>query len=110
MMAGYNDLPHPKTDDITLTGVLFALSDPDRLAIARQLREGPTTAVNCMIADPPMPKSTKSHHMKVMREAGVIQSTPEGRQRILELRRGDLDTRFPGLIDAILDAGGESAE
>jgi DNA-binding transcriptional ArsR family regulator len=98
------DLPHPDRDAITLEGVLFALSDSERLAIARELRTGPLDAVNCVPWDPSMPKSTKSHLMKVLREAGVIRSVPNGRNRTLSLRRDDLDARFPGLLDAILDA------
>ena len=40
--------------------------------------------------------------MKVLREAGVIRNEPNGRQRVLTLRREDLDARFPGLLDAVL--------
>lgn len=105
-MATVSDLPHPSRQDIALEGVLFALSDPERLAIARQLRAGPLDAVDCVPWDPSMPKSTKSHLMKVLREAGVIRSQLNGRTRRLTLRRDDLDARFPGLLDAVLDAEG----
>lgn len=105
-MATASDLPHPSREEIALEGVLFALSDPERLAIARQLRTGPLDAVDCVPWDPSMPKSTKSHLMKVLREAGVIRSQLNGRTRRLTLRREDLDARFPGLLDAVLDAEG----
>ena len=42
--------------------------------------------------------------MKVLREAGVLRSEPSGRQRLVSLRREELDERFPGLLDSILGA------
>jgi hypothetical protein len=38
----------------------------------------------------------------VLRESGVTRQRREGRELLLELRREDLDARFPGLLDAIL--------
>jgi hypothetical protein len=40
----------------------------------------------------------------VLREAGVIRQDEEGTSRLNRLRRGDLDARFPGLLDAVLAA------
>jgi len=99
-----SDLAHPAREDIELTQLLFALSDPARLDLVRQLARGPMEAAHCHLTDPDMPKSTKSHLMKVLREAGVILNLPKGRGRLLSLRRDDLDARFPGLIDAVLAA------
>jgi DNA-binding transcriptional ArsR family regulator len=103
-MPGVVELPHPERSEIQLTEVLFALSDPERLAIARQLVGGPLDMAACGATDPNLPKSTKSHFMKVLREAGVIRNEPHGRQRVLTLRRDDLEARFPGLLDAVLGA------
>jgi len=103
-MGSPTELPHPAREAIALEDVLFALSDPERLEIVRQLRDGPMDAANCSASDPTMPKSTRSHRMKVLREAGVIRNEPNGRNRTLTLRREDLDARFPGLLDAVLDA------
>lgn len=102
------DLPHPMRDEIRLTEVLFALSDADRLDIVRQLSDGPLEMAHCHLSDPNVPKSTKSHLMKVLREAGVIRNEPLGRGRRLSLRRDDLDARFPGLIDAVLGAASDA--
>jgi DNA-binding transcriptional ArsR family regulator len=96
------DLPHPARDEIVLTEVLFALSDPARLEIVRQLAGGPIEAARCNPFDPTIAKSTKSHLMKVLREAGVIRNEALARGRLLTLRRDDLDARFPGLLDAVL--------
>ncbi|ARU52613.1 DNA-binding transcriptional ArsR family regulator [Cellulosimicrobium cellulans] len=103
-MVSSTELPHPERAQITLGGVLFALSDTDRLAIARQLADGPLDMAACHLSDPSMPKSTKSHLMKVLRTAGVIRNEPNGRGRRLTLRRDDLDALFPGLLDAVLSA------
>ncbi len=83
-----------------MTGVLYALSDPMRLAIVRSIAangEQPCGTFNLPVA-----KSTLSHHFKVLRENGVIRMKPQGKQIINSLRQDELDRRFPGLLDAIL--------
>lgn len=107
-MIEASDLPHPLRDELVLTQVLFALSDPARLEIVRQLDAGPLEMAQCCLQDPSMPKSTKSHLMKVLREAGVIRNEVKGRGRLLSLRRDDLDRRFPGLLTSILTAPSEA--
>lgn len=107
MKTEISELPHPAREEIQLTDVLFALSDADRLDIVRQLSGGPVDMAHCHLSDPNVPKSTKSHLMKVLREAGVIRNEPLGRGRRLSLRREDLDARFPGLIGSVLDAASE---
>jgi DNA-binding transcriptional ArsR family regulator len=95
-------LPHPDLADLSLTDVLFALSDPARLQIVRDLADGPLEMAQCGATNPALPKSTKSHLMKVLREAGVIRNEPRGRERLVSLRREDLDATFPGLLDSVL--------
>jgi len=93
-------LYHPAARAIQLTGVLYALSDPVRLAIARSIAangEQPCGTFNLPVA-----KSTLSHHFKVLRENGVIRMRPLGKQIINSLRREELDRRFPGLLDAVI--------
>lgn len=95
-------LPHPDIADVSLTDVLFALSDPARLQIVRDLAGGPLEMAQCGATNPALPKSTKSHLMKVLREAGVIRNEPRGRERLVSLRREELDARFPGLLESVL--------
>ncbi|PYE81398.1 ArsR/SmtB family transcription factor [Pseudoroseicyclus aestuarii] len=102
-MTSGPELPHPARDEIALTQVLFALSDPDRLAIVRQLAGGPLEMKACTPGETARAKSTRSHLFKVLREAGVLRSVPQGRGRLLTLRRADLEARFPGLLQAVLD-------
>jgi DNA-binding transcriptional ArsR family regulator len=87
---------------VALTDVLFALSDPTRLALARQLVDGPMDMAACSATGGTVPKATKSHQLKVLREAGVVRNEPKGRGRLLSLRRDELDAAFPGLLDSVL--------
>lgn len=95
-------LPGPRRDDLRLETVLAALSDPVRLQIVTALADGSQRA--CGTFGLPVSKSTASHHFRVLREAGVITQFAIGRERMTQLRRDDLDGRFPGLIDSILAA------
>jgi DNA-binding transcriptional ArsR family regulator len=97
-----NHLVHPPVADLELAAVLHALSDPIRLRIVRDLAE--RGACNCGTFAVPVAKSTLSHHLRVLRDAGVTFTEPVGTARVVSLRRADLDTRFPGLLDAVLAA------
>ena len=93
-------LRHPKAEDIELTRVLYALSDPVRLEVARQLdREGEAT---CAALGGGRPKSSMSHHFRVLRDAGVVRTRTDGPAHMNELRRAELDQLFPGLRAAVL--------
>ena len=100
-------MPHPELADVQLPAVLFALSDPARLELVRGLAaQGPLTVAQCAemtATDPDVPKSTFSHHLKTLREAGLVRNEPAGRQRTITLRRAEVEQRFPGLLAAVLD-------
>jgi DNA-binding transcriptional ArsR family regulator len=89
-----------KGDELSLPSILQAFSDPVRLEIVRQLDEAGEKACGKFGLD--MPKSSLSHHFRILRESGVIES--EGRGTILmnRLRREALDARFPGLVASVL--------
>lgn len=91
----------PPIETVDVTAVLFALSDPVRLEIVRRLVD-PAAEVTCRSVGEQMPKSTRSHHLKVLREAGVTRMVPRGRESLLTLRREELDSRWPGLLNAVL--------
>ena len=93
---------HPSPRDFTLWGVLYALGDPTRLDIVRCLAQ--TGAVCCSSLSQQLPKSTLTRHFRVLRENGVITQERRGRQFLNTLRRDDLDARFPGLLNAVLEA------
>jgi DNA-binding transcriptional ArsR family regulator len=92
---------HPPAAQITLAGVLSALGDPIRLQIVRTLSDGAEHLRPDFIV--PVGQSTLSHHMKMLRDAGVVFSRPEGTRCFVSLRP-ELEQRFPGLLRAILTA------
>lgn len=101
-------LDHPKPAEIRLEAVMHACSDPMRLHIIQELASGPVPA--CGVIGLTCSKSTATHHFRVLREAGVISQHYEGTAKITELRRADLDTIFPGLLDTLLaSAAAQSA-
>jgi DNA-binding transcriptional ArsR family regulator len=94
---------HPCCEELELGAVLHALSDPVRLRIVADLAKGEGECT-CGSFELPVTKSTCTHHFKVLREAGVIKQRQQGTTRLNKLRRIDLDTRFPGLLDTVLRA------
>jgi DNA-binding transcriptional ArsR family regulator len=96
---------HPAVADLRLPRVLAALADPVRLATVRTLAvigEKPCNEVH-QAAGLRISRSTFSHHQRILREAGIIQERIHGAQRIIGIRRAELDGCFPGLLNAILD-------
>lgn len=95
-------LYHPDRDEIELASVLYALSDPIRLHIVSQIRnEGESP---CNAFQVPVAKSTLSHHLRTLRESGVVFTRSHGTQRLMSVREEDLNERFPGVLHAVLSA------
>ena len=93
----------PGCDELLLTGVLYALSDPTRLRIAALLNE--TGDQCCSGGDlASVPKSTFAHHFKVLRENGIITTRTEGTSSVNSLRRADLDAQLPDLLNSVLSS------
>jgi len=96
-------IDQPDVGDIELTTVLHALSDPVRLGLVRELyRSGEERT--CGSFDLPIAKSTATHHWRVLREAGLVSSREDGTKKYQRLRRHDIDARFPGLLEAVLES------
>lgn len=102
------ELPHPARDEIRLEGVLHALSDPLRLQIVLELAAD-GGELTCSQFDLPVTKSTTTHHVRVLRENGMIRQVYRGTAKMNGLRRDDLDDLFPGFIDSLLAAAGRQA-
>src|SRR3954449_11955808 len=92
----------PEPQEMTLAAVMAALSDPVRVAIVREL--GARGESTCGTFELGVSKATRSHHFKVLREAGVTHTRAEGTHRFVSLRRDDVEVRFPGLLGAVLAA------
>lgn len=91
--------PHPAIADVSLAEVLHALSDPVRLSILRALVPGQESAWSGFMVG--VAPSTLSHHMKVLRNAGLIANRRDGTRCLVSLRP-ELAERFPGLLDTVL--------
>lgn len=90
----------PASEEIALEDVFHALSDPFRLEVVRRLAtEGEQS---CQALEGDRPKSSVSHHFRVLREAGLIRTRNEGVTRMNALRRDDIERRFPGLLACVV--------
>jgi len=93
----------PDLAGVDLVTVLQALSDPVRLEMVRQLAHCPGTGeLACGQLQLPVSKSTVSHHLRVLHDAGVIAYREEGTRKYAFLRREELDDRFPGLLPSVV--------
>src|SRR6266480_2024090 len=100
-------LMHPAAENITVEGILHALSDPVRASIFVHIAsaECAQTCSNFLSVNEAMiPKSTLSQHFKALREAGLIRSERRGVEMHNTSRCQELEKRFPGLIQAIVNA------
>jgi DNA-binding transcriptional ArsR family regulator len=110
---------HPSIEDVTVEGILHALSDPVRVAIFTAIA-GSGCSHACSnflnVSEKTIPKSTLSQHFKALREAGLIRGERRGVEMQNTSRCAEIDQRFPGLIAAIVSAhkvqseGGPQAE
>lgn len=98
---------HPSMDDVRPEAILHALSDPVRAAIFVGIARGDcgqTCTAFANIGDRVIPKSSLSHHFKVLREAGLIRSERHGVEMRNSSRCAEVEGRFPGLLPAIMSA------
>ncbi|GIF17414.1 DNA-binding transcriptional ArsR family regulator [Actinoplanes tereljensis] len=89
-------------EDAALVEVLRAVADPIRLRIVQTLADGHPHGKCGTHWDFGVHKSTMTHHFRILREAGLTRTTVTGRTHTIELRRDELDARFPGLIQALV--------
>jgi DNA-binding transcriptional ArsR family regulator len=98
----------PRRDELEISSVLYALSDQIRLDIVHELSL--VESLPCGQFNIDKPKSSLSHHFRVLRESGVVATRREGTALLNTLRKEDLDYRFPGLLEAILRAPSRRAK
>jgi DNA-binding transcriptional ArsR family regulator len=94
---------HTHPDDVCLLTALAALADPVRCKIVCDLAASPEWARNCGSFDVPVGKAALSHHLAVLRAAGLVEQRDCGSRRINRLRRAEFTARFPGLLELVLD-------
>lgn len=91
----------PAIETVTIDAVLSALADPVRLRLVRAFdAAGDWACGSDVLRDTGVTigKSTLSHHIKVLRDAGLIRTRVDGIRRLVVLRYDDVEQRFPGLL------------
>ena len=97
---------HPQVQALQLVKVLHALSDPVRLKLVRMLAAEKNLPCSALCLG--RPKSSMSHHFKTMIDAGLLRVDVVGNVHLNNLRVDDLESRFPGLLSAVLGAADRS--
>lgn len=95
-------LHHPQIDQIDLSTLLGALSDPIRRNIVRRLADG--KEMNCGAFQDEAGKTNLCYHFAKLREAGVTRTRIDGPYRHISLRLDELEGRYPGLLASVIAA------
>ena len=95
-------MPQPDLAQVEVGTVLQALADPVRLRIVRLLDA--TGEGSCTTLEVGVKRSTVSHHLRTLRESGLLSTRLVGNARLCRLRTRELEGRFPGLLTSILTA------
>ncbi len=89
-----------------------ALADGTRLAIVARLAEGPL-AVGKLAAGLPVSRSAVSQHLKILKDAGLVEDSADGTRRIYRLNpvalaalRDQLDTYWQRALAGYARAAG----
>lgn len=84
-------------------GLFKALSDPSRVAILVALSDGggKPRAVSDVATCCPVDLSVVSRHLRILRDAGVVEARREGKEVRYRVRFGDLAAALRSLADAI---------
>ncbi|WP_328394186.1 ArsR/SmtB family transcription factor [Nocardia sp. NBC_00416] len=89
----------PDEAEMDLRAVLAALADKNRLEVVLALLADAEGAErHCSSFGLPVSKATRTHHFRVLRQAGLIRQVDRGNSNMAQLRRAELARRFPGLI------------
>ena len=87
-----------------------ALADGTRLAIVARLAEGPR-AVGTLAAGLPVSRSAVSQHLRILKDAGLVEDVAEGTRRIYRLNpvalaalRDQLETYWQRALAAYTEA------
>ena len=92
----------PATVDLDVLEVLGVLADPQRRRIVVRLAAGAMCTCNDLVAETGVAQPTVSHHLKVLREAGLIVGERCGRYvnyTVVPDRLRDLSAAFAALAD-----------
>jgi len=96
------EYPAPDMTDVELVDLLRALADPTRLEIVQRLADGEPHPKGEPGWDFDCTKATMAHHWKTLRESGLTRTIVHGRTHDIQLRRSELETKFPGLLKSVV--------
>ena len=96
-------MKHPSIEEVDLVEIMYALSDPTRVEIVKCLAEEarPLTCGELILN---RPKSSMSHHFKILRSAGLVETEIHGTEHLNSLRLQELEEKFPMVLNSILKA------
>ena len=77
------------------------LAEPTRRSILDLLRER-ERSVGELVSRLTISQPGVSKHLRVLREAGLVEYRLRGRNKDARLRRDVVESRFPGLLDGVL--------
>jgi ArsR family transcriptional regulator, cadmium/lead-responsive transcriptional repressor len=97
-----------RVDLMPAASLFRSLGDPTRLAIVHELARGERRVVD-LTRHLGLAQSTVSAHLALMRESGVVQSRPRGRQSLYRLSRPELFTVMTA-AESLLAATGNDVE
>lgn len=96
-------IKHPHIEQVELTDIMYALADPTRLEIVVLLAKT-GRKMTCGELDLNRPKSSMSHHFKILRSAGLVETIVEGTEHMNSLRLAEIEQKFPGVLTAVIKA------
>jgi DNA-binding transcriptional ArsR family regulator len=88
---------------VDLGKVFAALADESRRRVVAELAAESTAGERpCGSFDLPVGKATRTHHFRVLREAGLIHQRYHGNGSAVSLRRDATERHFPGLLSLLV--------
>uniref|UniRef100_UPI00403FF0A8 ArsR/SmtB family transcription factor n=1 Tax=Streptomyces sp. DG1A-41 TaxID=3125779 RepID=UPI00403FF0A8 len=105
------DANHTWRRIVDLGKVFAALADDSRRRVIAELATDPEDQERaCGSFDLPVKKATRTHHFRVLREAGLVVQRDHGNGSTLRLLRADIEERCPGLLQLLVAELGQSRE
>jgi len=96
-------IKHPNIEQVELIEILYALADPTRMEIVVRLAKA-GRKLTCGELDLNRPKSSMSHHFKILRSAGLVETLVDGTEHMNSLRLDEIEQKYPGVLESVLKA------
>lgn len=87
-----------------MSRVFTALGDEHRQRILLTFDKGERLNVGQLVSVSTLSRSAVSHHLKILRDAGVLESRKEGKEVYFWINRGHLDESISAVLSYIKDS------